>query len=192
MSWYLRNFLQQSVWLNLETRLLPFLSVRHPGQVFLLVPCLLAWPLPKSALPGRRVDLHGADGHVPGQVLQAGDWEGPDHPWGHPGKDRRLGGGHTGSSNRLSCQLTPFQQCSSSYVHRSLKLWSICTATCRSSIEVMTARLGVVTGPCCWLLTNFSCLSHHRRETIQRADQHSGSGEDVRLRHQRLPRGLGG
>lgn len=44
------------------------------------------------ALPGRRVDLHGADGHVPRQVLQAGDREGHEHPRGHPGKDRRLSG----------------------------------------------------------------------------------------------------
>lgn len=46
--------------------------------------------------------------------------------------------------------------------------------------------------PCYRPLTNFSGFSRHRRETIQRADQHSGPGEDVRLRHQRLPRGLGG
>ena len=37
--------------------------------------------------PGRRVDLHGAHGHVSGQVLQEGDREGHDHPRGHPGQD---------------------------------------------------------------------------------------------------------
>lgn len=37
------------------------------------------------------MDLHGADGHVPRQILQAGDREGSDYPRGHPGKDSRLG-----------------------------------------------------------------------------------------------------
>ncbi|XP_077359142.1 dual specificity mitogen-activated protein kinase kinase 6 isoform X1 [Festucalex cinctus] len=41
-------------------------------------------------LPGRCVDLHGADGHVAGQVLQEGDGEGAHHSRGYPGKDRRL------------------------------------------------------------------------------------------------------
>lgn len=54
-------------------------------KFFLFSPRLLPY-----VLPGRCMDLHGADGHVPGQVLQEGDREGPDHPRGHPGEDRRL------------------------------------------------------------------------------------------------------
>lgn len=65
--------------------------------------CVLLLPCPHLSLriyllPGRRVDLHGADGHVPRQVLQAGDREGHEHPRGHPGKDRRLSGSTSNSS----------------------------------------------------------------------------------------------
>lgn len=48
------------------------------------------------------------------------------------------------ASSTFSCPLTPFfvffYQCFSSSLYRLLKLWSICTATCRSSIEVRTAH----------------------------------------------------
>lgn len=43
-----------------------------------------------------------------------------------------------GSVSRL---LAALQQCSSCHVCRLSKLWSICTATCRSSIEVTAPRL---------------------------------------------------
>lgn len=36
------------------------------------------------------------------------------------------------------------------------------------------------------------CVCVFRRETLQRADKHAGSGEDVRFWDQRLPGGLGG
>lgn len=67
------------------------LSGMRPGALFVAIfPDL--FPNSGCLLPGRRLDLHGADGHLPRQVLQAGDREGHGHPRGHPGKDRRLGG----------------------------------------------------------------------------------------------------
>lgn len=63
----------------------PLLFFTECLKFFLFSPRLLPY-----VLPGRCMDLHGADGHVPGQVLQEGDREGPDHPRGHPGEDRRL------------------------------------------------------------------------------------------------------
>lgn len=139
------------------------------------------------------MDLHGADGHVPGQVLQAGDREGPEHPRGHPGKDRRLGGGSLSTQQHGFLSTDAF----------SLVFLSTCVQIVKA-LEHLHSNLQVIhrgdDAPArrCppalgyQLLTGFSRFSRHRRETVQRTDQHSGSGEDVRLRHQRLPGGLGG
>lgn len=67
------------------------LSGTHPGALSLSASPDLSPKLLRRPLPGRRLDLHGADGHLPRQVLQAGDREGHEDPRGHPGKDRRLG-----------------------------------------------------------------------------------------------------
>lgn len=76
-------------------RICRFPSVWNASWLLLFVVIFLfPDPFPNLTvwLPGRRLDLHGADGHLPRQVLQASDREGHEHPRGHPGKDRRLCG----------------------------------------------------------------------------------------------------
>uniref|UniRef100_A0A5F9CBG9 mitogen-activated protein kinase kinase n=1 Tax=Oryctolagus cuniculus TaxID=9986 RepID=A0A5F9CBG9_RABIT len=66
-------------------------AAHGPGYQHAHSGLLLHRHLLRGALPrGRRVDLHGAHGHVVGQVLPQGAGERHDNPGGHPGGDRRV------------------------------------------------------------------------------------------------------